>query len=178
MSPYFRSGLSLQQVTKVLEFVLLWAAIARWAQPLAMHPWDVETRMRKWCRQHEVVGHMEKLQSHWLATADVFQSRPLSERTQDWCSDLDTTSTCFLSRLDSPASDDVALPVLSHMQVRPSIGKYGHHRAACSMARVLRKWLFAVESAAARICRDGCARVTTNVLLRAADLAYPNALGR
>ena len=45
-----------------------------------------------------------------------------------------------------------------------------------SRAFVLRKRLYAFESVATRICREGGARVTTNVLLRAADLASPNAL--
>ena len=47
----------------------------------------------------------------------------------------------------------------------------GHHRAACARAGVLGRRGFAVESAAARVCREGGARVTTNVLVRDMDVA-------
>ena len=50
----------------------------------------------------------------------------------------------------------------------------GHHRAACARAGVLGRRGFAVESAAARICREGGARVTDNVMIRDMDLAAPN----
>ena len=50
-----------------------------------------------------------------------------------------------------------------------------HHRASCSRAGVLGRRGFAVESAAARICREGGARVTVNMLVRDMDLPVPNA---
>ena len=43
----------------------------------------------------------------------------------------------------------------------------GHHRAACAQVGVLGRRGFALESAAARVCREGGARVSTNVMLRA-----------
>ena len=46
----------------------------------------------------------------------------------------------------------------------------GHHRAACAEAGVLGRWGFALESAAARICREAGARVGTNVMVRDMDL--------
>ena len=46
----------------------------------------------------------------------------------------------------------------------------GHHRAACAMAGVLGRRGFAVESVVARICREGGARVTTNMFVRDMDL--------
>ena len=49
----------------------------------------------------------------------------------------------------------------------------GHHRAVCARAGVLGRREVAVESAAARICREG-ARVTTNVMVRDMDLAAPS----
>ena len=45
---------------------------------------------------------------------------------------------------------------------------HGHHRAVCSRAGVI-----AVKSAAARICREAGARVTTNVLMRGLDVGVP-----
>ena len=49
----------------------------------------------------------------------------------------------------------------------------GHHRAACARARVLGRRGYALESAAARICREAGGRVTTNVMVRDLDLAVP-----
>ena len=50
----------------------------------------------------------------------------------------------------------------------------GHHRAACARAGVLGGRGWAVENAAARICREAGGRVTTNVLVRDLDLAVPH----
>ena len=52
----------------------------------------------------------------------------------------------------------------------------GHHRAACARAGVLGRRGYALESAAARICREAGGRVTTNVMVRDLDLAVPTQL--
>ena len=46
----------------------------------------------------------------------------------------------------------------------------GHHRAACAEAGVLGRRGHALESAAARICREAGARVGTNIMVRDMDL--------
>ena len=51
---------------------------------------------------------------------------------------------------------------------------FGHHRAACSKSGVLCRRGFAVESAAARVCREAGARVATNLFVRDMDLGVPN----
>ena len=48
---------------------------------------------------------------------------------------------------------------------------FGHHRAACAMAGVLGRRGFPLESAAAQVCREAGARVSTNVYVRDLDLA-------
>ena len=54
-----------------------------------------------------------------------------------------------------------------HVQAHlPPSTRFPCHRAACARAGVLGRRGFAVESAAARVCREGGARVTTNVLVR------------
>ena len=53
------------------------------------------------------------------------------------------------------------------------IDPFGHHCPACSRAGVLGRRGCAVESAAARICREAGARVTTNVMMRDLDLFLP-----
>ena len=50
----------------------------------------------------------------------------------------------------------------------------GHHRAACAQAGVLGRRGWALESVAARICREAGGRVTTNVLLRDFVVEMPN----
>ena len=53
---------------------------------------------------------------------------------------------------------------------------FGHHRAACAVAGVLGRRGFPLECAAAQICREAGARVTTNVHVRDMDLAVFNNL--
>ena len=52
----------------------------------------------------------------------------------------------------------------------------GHHRAACAVAGVLGRRGFALESAAARVCREAGARVSLDVRVQDMDLARPDAL--
>ena len=47
---------------------------------------------------------------------------------------------------------------------------FGHHRAVCSTVGVLSRRGFAVENAVAQICREGGARVSTNIFVRDLDL--------
>ena len=47
---------------------------------------------------------------------------------------------------------------------------FGHHRAVCSRSGVLGSRGFSVESAAARVCREAGARVSTNVFVRDLDI--------
>ena len=51
------------------------------------------------------------------------------------------------------------------------LDSYGHHRAACARVGVLGRRGFALESAAARVCREAGGRVMTNMLVRELDLA-------
>ena len=51
----------------------------------------------------------------------------------------------------------------------------GHH-CACARAGVLERRGFALERAAARICREARGRVTTNIFVRHLDITAPNAL--
>ena len=53
---------------------------------------------------------------------------------------------------------------------------FGHHRAACAQAGVLGRRGFALECAAAQVCRKAEARVTTNVFVRDLDLGEFNGL--
>ena len=53
------------------------------------------------------------------------------------------------------------------------LDSFGHHRAACANVGVLGRRGFALESAAARVCREAGARVSVNQLVRDLDFAAP-----
>ena len=67
---------------------------------------------------------------------------------------------------------------LSHRTCRcgRQLDQFGHHRAACSEAGVLGRRGFPLERAAAQICREGGAWVTTNMFVRDMDLVAFDAL--
>ena len=54
----------------------------------------------------------------------------------------------------------------------------GHHRAACSEGGLLARRGFAVEIAAAKVCREAGARVSSNVMVRDLDLTAPQQVCR
>ena len=89
--------------------------------------------------------------------------------------------SCPLMRIDTPLFRVLLLRRL-HLPLSPSsrfcrcgrpLDLCGHHRAACAQAGVLGRRGNAVESAAARICREAGARVTTNIFVRDLDLGAP-----
>ena len=67
----------------------------------------------------------------------------------------------------------LALPLSSRTcrRGRP-LDVLGHHRAACSRAGVLGSRRFSLESAAARVCREAGARVSTNLFVRDLDPSH------
>ena len=95
-----------------------------------------------------------------------------------------TSPNCALTRIEPPFFRTLLLRrlrlPLSLTQRDCRCGRpldsCGHHRAACARSGVLGRRGFAVESAAARVCREGGARVTTNILVRDMDVARPNPL--
>ena len=72
-----------------------------------------------------------------------------------------------------PPPSTLPSPRTALVPVRP-LHVYGHHRAACARAGVLTRRGFALESAAARVCREAGARMTTNVMVRDLDLGVMN----
>ena len=97
-----------------------------------------------------------------------------------------TWSRCLLTSPSSPSPGLSHLcsgvlstsPPTSSSSVRThlhSIDSYGHHRAACSRTGVLGRRGFALESAAARVCREAGGRVAANLFVRNMDLGLPRA---
>ena len=64
------------------------------------------------------------------------------------------------------------------MQMWGSLDPLGDHRAACPVAGILGPRSAPLERAAARICREGGARVATNVFLRDMNVDVPLADSR
>ena len=78
---------------------------------------------------------------------------------------------CFCRRLHLP------LPLSSRTcRCGRELDSFGHHRAACAEAGVLSKRGFPLECAAAQVCREAGARVTTNSFIRDLDLGEFNGL--
>ena len=105
--------------------------------------------------------------------APLQQSRRCSDRkTVRWRVSLTCASqhsslfrVLLLRRLWLP------LPPSSHFcRCGRPLDPCGHHREACAQAGVLGRRGYALESAAARVCREAGARVSTNVLVRDLDL--------
>ena len=94
-------------------------------------------------------------------------------------------STCPVSRLTSfsPQLFRVILLRRLHLPLPLTVrncrcglplDSRGHHRAACARSGVLGGRGWAVENAAARICREAGGRVTTNVMIWGLDLVGPH----
>ena len=61
-------------------------------------------------------------------------------------------------------------PDFAHLPMWPTLDSRGHHRAACTLARVLGRRGLSLENATARVCREAGGRVTTNVRVQDMDL--------
>ena len=59
-----------------------------------------------------------------------------------------------------------------HCRCRRTLDTYGDHRAACAQSGILRNRSTPLERAAARMCREAGARVTTNTLLTDLNLDH------
>ena len=95
---------------------------------------------------------------------------------------LSTAPTCFHTRIESHLFRLLLLrrlrlplpPCVPVCRCGRPLDSFGHHRAACPRAGLLARRGFAVEMAAAKVCREAGARVTTNVLVRDLDLGVPH----
>ena len=78
----------------------------------------------------------------------------------------DTTYPSHLFRILLRRRLRLLIPLTaSHCRCRRTLDPYGDHRAACAQSGILRSRAGPLEKAAARICREAGARVTTNTLL-------------
>ena len=107
-----------------------------------------------------------------------------SSRTAMWMRRQSPPSS-FVTRVWRPrcsgCSSSVAFALLPLPPTKRTCGcgrlldSFGHHCAACANVGVLGRRGFALESAAARVCREAGARVSVNQLVRDLDIAAPDA---
>ena len=84
----------------------------------------------------------------------------------DAFNEVDKIGASCVQDATAPSPPPTRTPVPSSLPVWPSTRPSGHHRAACARAGVLGRRGFALESAAARVCREAGGRVRTNLLMR------------
>ena len=90
-----------------------------------------------------------------------------------WCSLRLHAFTRASSRTCSAVASPSLPPCVPVCRCGRPLDSFGHHRAACPRAGLFVRRGFAVEMAAAKVCREAGARVTTNVMVRDLDLGVP-----
>ena len=103
----------------------------------------------------------------WVACFRPFDSPPDLQNDKDRGAAVPDHALSSSPILPSPF---LALLPMWHLD------SFGHHRAACHVAGVLGRRGYALECAAAQMCREAGARITTNMFVRDMDLGHFNAL--
>ena len=162
-----------------------WRELMMGARPEPCEPEEFEPGTTRDGWQHEAASHVEESFRAESLFPKMWDSRKALLRSQGawrWSRPVDVPCqpadhvhfTAFPGRpvaSIAPSSSPfrAQLPVCGL-----PLDSRGHHRAACARAGVLGGRGWAVENAAARICREAGGRVTTNVQVRDLDLAAPH----
>ena len=163
------------------------SALARGVRPPPRGPEDFEPGAQRSGWQHEASFRLEqdfRVTPHFPLLSDSELAFMRSQRGPGVGVALHTTPCNMQTRIEpqlfrvlltSPPSSSLAR-FSAQLPVWPSTRRPWHHRAACSRAGIFGRRGFAFESAAARVCREAGARVTTNVFVHDLDMGVPNAL--
>ena len=157
-----------------------WTALAQGAHPFNPEGDEDSTAPRAgWQRPATSRLHEECVSEMWPAFSDTEKALMLSQ-SGPMCGE---PFTCFPTTRETRFdSQSFRLLLLRRLRLplpftarrcrcgRP-LDPCGHHRAACARVGVLGRRGFALESAAARVCREAGGRVMTNMLVRDMDLA-------
>ena len=155
-----------------------WAALAQGAHPFNPEGDEDSTAPRTgWQRPATSRLHEQCASEMWPAFSNtekalmLSQSGPMSGEpfscfptTRETRFDFQSFRLLLLRRLRLP------LPITARRcRCGRPLDSSGHHRAACARVGVLGRRGFALESAAARVCREAGGRVMTNILVRDMD---------
>ena len=163
-----------------------WQSLCEGARPELLEPDDFEPGMERGGWQHEAASRVERqFREEVLFEQMTPQARALvrSQSGPGGTMALTTAPTSVLTKIPPHLFRVVLLrrlrlplPLSQHAcRCGRPIDPFGHHRAACARTGALGRRGFALESAAARVCREAGGRVTTNAMVRDLDLPVPNA---
>ena len=162
-----------------------WEALVRGARPPphevddyepgeARHGWQHEaaSRVERLFRSHLTEGLAEHEQALFRSPSGPMAGMALAASPSNYLTRIEPHlfRAVLLRRLRLPLSLSVRTCRCGRL-----LDSLGHHRAACARGGVLGRRGSAIESAATRLCREGGARVATNVMLRDLDLPVPGA---
>ena len=163
-----------------------WQSLCEGARPELLEPDDFEPGTERGGWQHEAASRVERqFREEVLCEQMTPQARAFvrSQSGPGGSMVLTTAPTSVLTKIPPHLFRVVLLrrlrlplPLSQHAYRcgRP-IDPFGHHRAACARTGALGRRGFALESGAARVCKEAGGRVTTNVMVRDLDLPVPNA---
>ena len=167
--------------------VLSWDALVRGARPPRHEVDDYEPGEARHGWQHEAASRVERLfRSHLMERLAEHEQALLRSQSGPMAGmALSASPSNFLKRIEPHIFRVVLLrrlrlKILSSSLCTCRCGRLRDpfaHRAACARVGVLGRRGFAIESAAIRLCREGGARVATNVMLRDLDVPVPVARG-
>ena len=170
-----------RELTGVMGFVPPWDVLATSLRPVHHEPEEFEPGShRGW--QHEVSSRVDRQ----FRDGDLFgrldDTAKALTRSQGGSGASLALSTCPMYRVTRLEPHLFRVLLLLRFRLPLSLtlrncrcGFPLHHRAVCARAGVLGRRGYALESVAARICREAGGQVTTNVMVRDLDLAVPHA---
>ena len=178
------------QLTRLYRFDMPgWADLASGARPPLRNVEDFEPGGHRTGWQHEAAARVERQHRErnlMLQSSEREQALLRSQSGPAAGMSLSAVPSSFLTRIESQLFR-VSLLRRLRLPLPPSsrycsCGRlsdiFGHHRASCAQAGVLGRRGFAIESAAARICREAGGRVATNRFVRDLDIGVPVNVGR
>ena len=160
-----------------------WADVANGARPRSDDDWEDVPRSSTQLWQHKAasVVHDRLAESIWPELTDSQRTLLRSQRGHMASSPFTNPPASFHARFDPQLFRVLLLrrlwqplpPVSRICRCSRPLDSSGHHRAACANSGVLGHRGFAVESAAARVCREAGRRVSCNVFVRDLDVGVP-----
>ena len=146
-------------------------AVKCWRKPISTHPvggtwrWWFPSVWKKWTARVAEFGD-QVLERERVASDDRCRESSLEVTTWPTCLRSSDRSSNHPSHKDGRSTFPHSAAPTPQAPLAPVLP----HRAACSEAGVLGRRGFALEVAAAQVCREAGARVSTNVFVRDMDL--------